>query len=597
MISDKNKIQKNPTQEDIKFILELFNLNKLIEAKDQINKLIIKFPHSSILFNIMGAVLAGQGNLNEATQNYKKSLEINPDYAQAHNNLGVAYQKLNKVSYAIDSYEKAISLKNDFAEAYNNLGNAQYEIIKLREAQQNYEKAIKIKPDYAEAFNGLGTVYESLGNKEQAINNFQKAVKIKPDYAEVYNNLGIIFSDLARFDESLLSYKKSVEFNPNNEKAYNNLGNLLSSLGKFDEATVEFNRAIKIKPNFAKAYSNLLLNLNYKIDFNLDLYLSTAKNFRSNCKTVTKNLSFKYQYNKKPKKLKLGFMSADFGNHPGGFFTLSTLRELRMKNFDLVAYVAANRRDEFSPHFRPLFSKWHLIEKEKDEKIIEQIVKDGIHILMDLQGHSAKNRLPIFIYKPAPIQVSWLAQGSTGIPEIDYFIGSSHITPKNEESHYVEKILRLPEISQCFTSPDFDIKINNLPALKNNFITFGCLNKLSKINDEVIVPSPYWVSYPDQVKLADGVSKFIETTDENQFKITPEQLESAITPKTKLISNVSKTCLNTSYIAIDAVKIDNWVYLVISSNFSLFSKTISFILISVISSTSLKISLATRKLS
>ena len=110
--------------------------------------------------------------------------------------------------------------------------------------------------------------------------------------------------------------------------------------------------------------------------------------------------------------------------------------------------------------------------KKKDDKVVEQIFKDGIHILMDLQGHSAKNRLPIFVHKAAPIQASWLAQGSTGIPEIDYFIGSPHITPKSEEKHYVEKVLRLPEISQCFTPPDFDVKINSLPALKNNFITF-----------------------------------------------------------------------------------------------------------------------------
>ena len=103
-----------------------------------------------------------------------------------------------------------------------------------------------------------------------------------------------------------------------------------------------------------------------------------------------------------------------------------------------------------------------------------------------MQGHSAYNRLPIFIYKPAPIQASWLAQGSTGIKEIDYFIGSQQITPKNEEKHFIEKILRLPEISQCFTPPDFDVKINSLPAKKNNFITFGSLNKLTKVNDDVI---------------------------------------------------------------------------------------------------------------
>ena len=132
-------------------------------------------------------------------------------------------------------------------------------------------------------------------------------------------------------------------------------------------------------------------------------------------------------------------MSADFGDHPGGFHTLSTLRELRKKSFELISYSCFDRRDEFTHHFRPLFSKWYSVEKKEDEEIVEQIVEDGIHILIDLQGHSARNRLPIFIYKSAPIQVSWLAQGSTGLKEIDYFIGSHHITPEDEEKHFVEK--------------------------------------------------------------------------------------------------------------------------------------------------------------
>ena len=98
------------------------------------------------------------------------------------------------------------------------------------------------------------------------------------------------------------------------------------------------------------------------------------------------------------------------------------------------------KKDETSKKFRPLFLKWNSVERKTDEEIVELIIKDGIHILIDVQGHSANNRLPIFLYKPAPIQVSWGAQGSTGIEEIDYFIGTPIITPKSEEQNYVEKI-------------------------------------------------------------------------------------------------------------------------------------------------------------
>ena len=115
-----------------------------------------------------------------------------------------------------------------------------------------------------------------------------------------------------------------------------------------------------------------------------------------------------------------------------------------------------------------------------------QIIKDGIHILIDLQGHTGRNRLPVFLYQPAPVQASWLSPGSTGIQEIDYYIGSPYLIPEGKEKHFVEQVLRLPEVGACFTPPDFELPVNDLPAESNNFITFGCFNKLIKMNDRVV---------------------------------------------------------------------------------------------------------------
>ena len=99
--------------------------------------------------------------------------------------------------------------------------------------------------------------------------------------------------------------------------------------------------------------------------FDPELYLSIAKKFRLNCKLINKKLNFKYQYEKKPKKLRVGFVSADFGNHPGGFFTLNTLQELKNKNIELVAYSTTERSDELSEYFKNSFFQWNLIEKKK----------------------------------------------------------------------------------------------------------------------------------------------------------------------------------------------------------------------------------------
>ena len=486
MISDHNTDSNNPPQSQIELILKLFNSKKFAEVKKEINKQILKNPNSYILFNILGGVLSEEEQFLQAVENYNKALKIKPDYAEAYNNLGIAFQKLNRVNEAISNYKKAINFKRDFSIAYNNLGNALLSTNKLQESLQNYKEAININSNYYQAYNGLGDVYRILGDKNNAIKNFEMATKIKPDYAEAYNNLGIILSDISNFDEALLCYQKALQIKPNDEKFHNNIGNLLSSLGKYDEATEAYNKAIKIAPNFAKAYSNLLLNLNYKLDFDLKLYLSIAKKFRLNCILKKTKVSFKYQYDPKPKKLKLGLISSDFGNHPGGFFSLGTIRELNKKNFEFIAYSNADRNDDLSLSFRQLFSKWHSIENKKDDEVIKLILNDGIHILIDMQGHSANNRLPIFMHKAAPVQATWHYQGSTGIPEIDYAIGNPYLMPQNEENHWVEKIFRLPKISQCFTPPAFDVQINDLPFIKNQFITFGSLNKLAKVNEDVI---------------------------------------------------------------------------------------------------------------
>jgi len=483
----KQKKQNDPTQEEIKFILKLLHSNNFADARKEVEKKITNFPNSSILFNILGAIFAGKNELKKAIENYNRAITLNPNYAQAYNNLGITLYKLKKIGSAIDNYKKALNLKSDFAEALNNLGSALRDFNKPKDAIQYFEKAIKINSNYAEAYFNLALTHESIGEKEKALECFQTAIKINKNYFEAYNGLGLSYSSLAKFEESELSYRKAIKINPNYDKAYNNLGNLFSDIGKYDEATLNYNKAIKINPRNASAYSNLLFNLNYKLDFDLNLYLSMAKKFSQNCRMDDKEFNISYSYEKKPKKLRLGLVSADFGNHPGGFFTLSTLRELIKRDIELVAYSTSDRDDSLSHFFKPLFIKWNSIEKKDDKEVVEQICKDGIHILIDLQGHSAKNRLPIFFYKSAPIQASWLAQGSLGIKEVDYFIGSPHITPKDEEKYYYEKILRLPEISQCFTKPTLDLKISELPALKNKFITFGSNNKLTKINDDVIL--------------------------------------------------------------------------------------------------------------
>jgi predicted O-linked N-acetylglucosamine transferase (SPINDLY family) len=120
-----------------------------------------------------------------------------------------------------------------------------------------------------------------------------------------------------------------------------------------------------------------------------------------------------------------------------------------------------------------------------------------VHLLLDLAGHSAHNRLRVFARKPAPAQASWLGYfATTGLVQMDYFLVDRHSVPPDAVEQFTERLWYLPATRMCFTPPPVDPGISPLPALANGFVTFGCCNNLSKINDGVIA---LWCRVLDQV--------------------------------------------------------------------------------------------------
>jgi len=185
--------------------------------------------------------------------------------------------------------------------------------------------------------------------------------------------------------------------------------------------------------------------------------------------------------------MNLGFVSADFRNHPVGYAILNVIKNLKIHNFNLFAYYNSNIEDSLTVEFKKSFDSFCNIKNLSDEKIINKIRSDGIHILIDLAGHTTSNNLDIFYYNPAPVQISWLGYlGTTGLKEIKYKIGDPYIYPKEYENEFSEKFIYLPNIWSNFTVP----KSDNIPKPEfrtiNDNIVFGCFVTLRKINNSVI---------------------------------------------------------------------------------------------------------------
>jgi predicted O-linked N-acetylglucosamine transferase (SPINDLY family) len=130
---------------------------------------------------------------------------------------------------------------------------------------------------------------------------------------------------------------------------------------------------------------------------------------------------------------------------------------------------------------------WCDVAGLSDERLARQIHDDRIDILVDLSGHTGHGRLPVFAWKAAPVQVTWLGYwATTGVSQIDYLIADPWTLPPEEEANFTEQVWRLPETRLCFTPPDVDVPVSPLPALARGQVTFASFSNAAKLNDAVI---------------------------------------------------------------------------------------------------------------
>ena len=120
------------------------------------------------------------------------ALDINPNYVEAHNNLGLALQKSREFAAAIQSFDLAISLKPNFTDALYNKANVLQETGSIKNAIAHYYKAIELKPDYAEAYCNLGVALHELQELDSALFCYNKAISLKPDYSDSLFNKSLL---------------------------------------------------------------------------------------------------------------------------------------------------------------------------------------------------------------------------------------------------------------------------------------------------------------------------------------------------------------------------------------------------------------------
>jgi protein O-GlcNAc transferase len=442
------------------------------------------YPGFAFGWKLLGGILQMQGK--DALHAFKKVIEFTPDDPEAHYNLGVALKATGRLDDAAASYRKAIAIKPDYAEAHSNLGNTLKDLGRLEDAIASYKKAVALNPDFFMTYFNMGNAQRRLENYEDAEASFRRTVEIKPDHVQAYCNLGTAQLYLGQYNAAEASYRRVLEIKPDFAVAYSNLGNALGMLGQYSDAEVSYRRALEIKPDYDEAQSNLLFTLNYTMQ-PAEYCLEEARKYGQLVAGKVSSRFTSWQCADPTQRLRVGLVSGDFWMHSVGHFLEGLLPHIDPARIELIAYPTHNREDELTARIRPCFSAWKPLYGKSDEDAARLIHADGVHVLLDLAGHTEHNRLPMFAWKPAPVQATWLGlPATTGVAEMDYVLGDPYALPAEFEKHFSETVWRMPESCLCLAVPSSSVEVAKSPALLAGYVTFGSFNNLAKMNDTVV---------------------------------------------------------------------------------------------------------------
>nr|WP_249115922.1 tetratricopeptide repeat protein [Azoarcus sp. L1K30] len=480
-----------------------------------------RYPDYAFGWKALGLALLALKQRQPAQAALRKSLDLQPGDAEGWTNLGILLQEDGKVDEAEQALRRALDATADLASAQGALGILLLGTGRMDEAESLLRKACAASPSLPKINGALGEILGSKGLLEEAEHHLKReyaldtgniavihqiglilhrqgrladaatvlahVIELKPDFAEAHNNLGVVLQQGGHLMAAEESFRKGLVLRPDAAETYSNLGNVLQRLGRFIEAQTCFRRALALKPGFFDAHSNLLGAMNESDDVTPQMRLGEAQRYGESLARAVQARFGTWICENRPARLKVGLVSGDFRQHPVAYFTLALLRALDRNRIEICAYATDLKTDAMTTQLKAACDHWVMLVDMDDDAAAARIHADGIHVLIDMSGHTADNRLPVFARRPAPVQVSWPGYfATTGVVEMDWFLADSLCLPEQNAAHFTERIWYLPETRLCFAKPENAPEPGPLPMLESGAPTFGCFQNLSKLGDRTL---------------------------------------------------------------------------------------------------------------
>jgi len=351
-------------------------------------------------------------------------------------------------------------------------------------------RAISLQPDRVGHYHDAAAAYGRLGQPWNARHMTERVLRAAPGLAIAWSQLGMDLGARHALTDAELCYREAIRLSPDLDTVRNNLASNLSTQSRLPEALELYEEAIRRNPANYSCYSNYLFSCLHAG------YLTPQEIFRRHRefgKSVEAHLSRSVSFDhsnldRNPDRpLRIGFVSADLRNHAVAHFLEPYWTNLDKSQFHIYAYSNSNTEDDVSRRFRAHASSWHRVTEMDDAQLARLIAREQVDILFDLSGHTAHNRLPMFGYKPAPIQITWIGYpGTTGLKAMDYLIARRNVVaPGVVDNQFTEKLVYL-DVPLLFQPHPASPEVSPLPSLEGKPFTFGSFNRPQKLSDEVL---------------------------------------------------------------------------------------------------------------
>lgn len=491
-------------------------------AANVLERLLARNPGRERGWMMLGAARRKLGELEEAIAATERALALDPRYAEARSNLGELLLVRGHAAEALGQFERALQEAPDLVAALNNRVAALYELGRFEEAERAARDAIEKHPDVPQLHVNLGNVLLHTAKARQAVKAYRRALELDPACVEAAFSLAMLYGEipsLGAFREYLENEiavkgesaqrlaalalarhaggdiagaeeaaRRVLELQPANVAALMTLAGCVSARGEHHEAVRIHERTLASWPELYAAASNICFEATYIAEYTpeevFERHLDWARRFEA------PRIARAYPHapgSDPEKRLRIGYVSGDFGNHPVGFLLRDVVRRHDKEHFEIHCFSMMRHEDNITKAIRIAADRWHDALLDSDDELAEKIRAEGIDLLVDLSGHTAYQRLCAFALRPAPVQATWIGYfHSTGLSSIDYFITDPHTSPRGCGQLFSETPVWLPDSRFCYSPPEYAPPVAPSPCERLGHITFGCFNRLEKLVPAVL---------------------------------------------------------------------------------------------------------------